>query len=281
MALALATGACVTASAPAPSYPATSVERLTVHSSALARDMPVLVFRARALDATKPFAVLYLFHGYGADESAWFDGYGGDGVHVDGIAQSLIDAGAICPVVIASAYIANSYGVDSQPASDQFDHGLFARYLTDELEPSVESAIGYRGGATSRFVGGLSMGGFAALHLVLSGPATFAGVGALSPAAFVTTPTDRQWLFDGDPTSNDPMLLAATADVSRLQVFIGYGRTDYGWVQDGAGELSRRLSRDGLRVVPDVVSGGHDVGTWRQLAGPMLEALLGKGCGPA
>jgi hypothetical protein len=59
----------------------------------------------------------------------------------DGLAQALIDAGRICPVVIASAFIGNSYGVDSTPAEDQFDHGRYAAYLVDEL-PGLEWFLG-------------------------------------------------------------------------------------------------------------------------------------------
>ncbi|MBI3751750.1 MAG: hypothetical protein HY263_08885 [Chloroflexi bacterium] len=264
--------------AAAPSYPATSVARLTVESAALGRSMPVLVFRPRGFDPTRPFALLYLFHGFGSDEASWFDGHGGDGIHVDGIAQALIDEGRICPVVIASAFIANSYGVDSQPGPDQFDHGRYASYLEQELLPAVEASLGYRGGASSRYVGGLSMGGFAALHLAFSRPALLAGVGALSPAAFVTTPKDRQWLFDGDPAANDPMQLVRTASLTGLRLFLGDGDSDYGWVRAGAAELSHRLAARGVDVPVRVVPGGHDGGTWRQLAGPMLESLMAPPC---
>jgi hypothetical protein len=128
VALILSTAAaCGAASGASTSDPGTNVSRITVQSTVLGRSMPVLIFRPRDIDPARPFALLYLFHGYGADETAWFDGRSGDGVHVDGIAQGLIDAGTICPVVIASAYIANSYGVDSEPATDQFDHGPYAR----------------------------------------------------------------------------------------------------------------------------------------------------------
>jgi enterochelin esterase-like enzyme len=222
--------------------------------------------------------VLYLFHGFGSDQTVWFDGHGGDGIHADGIAQRLIDEGRICPVVLASAFIANSYGVDSQPTADQFDHGPYARYLATDLLPGVEAFVGYGGGSSRRFVGGLSMGGFAALHLALTHPADLAGVGALSPAAFVSTPKDRHWLFDGDPAANDPMLLSQTVDITHLRVFLGNGDSDYGWVRDGAAELAKRLSLRGQHITPLVVPGGHDGGTWRQLAAPMLESLLAPPC---
>ena len=273
--------AACTPRGPSASYPATEVSTLTVTSTALARDMPVRIFRPRGFDPSQPFRLLYLFHGFGADEGSWFGGHDGDGVHADGMAQGLLDSGRICPTVIASAFIANSYGVDSKPASDQFAHGPFAQYLANELLRAVEASVGFHGGTRQRFVAGLSMGGFAALHLALTHPGAFAGVGALSPAAFVSTPADRQWLFDGDPAANDPMLLLRGADIGGLAFFIGYGTSDYGWVRDGAAELAARLSARGVAVTPVVVPGGHDVGTWRQLAPRMLEALLSAPCASA
>jgi enterochelin esterase-like enzyme len=271
---------CSAALPPEPSFPATTVQAISIDSSVLGRSMPALVFTPRGrAGATLP--IVYAFNGYGSDQTAWFDGHGGDGIHLDGRAQALIDAGTACPAVIVSAFIANSYGVDSEPASDAWDHGRYATYLVDELMPAVEARIWGdtpRPSDPPRFVVGFSAGGFAAIHLALAHPGLVAGVGGLSPAMFVETPGDRQWLFDGDPAANDPMRLVRTADLGGLRWFLGDGSTDYGWVRDGATELARRLSARGVAVPVHGVPGGHNGGTWRQLASPMLEALLPPPC---
>lgn len=242
--------------------------------------MPVLIYRP-SNHHPDGLPILYVFHGYGGDETSWFDGHGGDGIHLDGREQALIDGGQACPAVIVSAFIGNSYGVDSQPASDQWDHGPYATYLVDELLPAVEAKVWgsvVRRVVGSRFVAGLSAGGFAAIHLALMHPGLFAGVGGLSPAMFVDTPGDRLWLFDGDAEANDPVRLVRTAPVKALSWFLGDGSSDYGWVRDGASEFSKRLAARGVTAAVHTVPGGHDAGTWRQLASPMLEALLPPPC---
>jgi len=52
------------------------------------------------------------------------------------------------------------------------------------------------------FIGGLSMGGYAALNVALADPPRFAGVGALSPAFFVSPPTERAWMYSANGHSS-------------------------------------------------------------------------------
>jgi enterochelin esterase-like enzyme len=262
-----------------PEHVETDVRPVTIHSALLKRDMPALVYRPAGFDAARAYPVLYVFHGYTGNEHSWFGGTFGGGVGVDQVAERLVVQGAICPVVIVSAAINNSYGVDSGvPAEgDQFDHGPYERYLLEELIPAAEADLAPIE-PRQRFVAGLSMGGFAALHLALRHPEKFGGVGALSPALFVDPPADRLWQFGSSRDANDPLRLARSAAIENLRLFAGYGDADYGWVQEGTDELARRLGARGLPVTPMVVDGGHEEATWRALAPAMLGALLPSPC---
>ncbi len=99
----------------------------TIQSAALGKGMPALVFTPVGFDATRTYPVLYLFHGRGGDETSWMSGrLGQDGIGVDGIAQSLITEGRIPPLIIVSASIDDSYGVDSPhvaPPSSRYARG--------------------------------------------------------------------------------------------------------------------------------------------------------------
>jgi enterochelin esterase-like enzyme len=262
-----------------PEHVETDVRPVTIHSTLLERDMGALVYRPAGFDPARAYPVLYVFHGYTGNEHSWFQGPLGWGIGVDQVAERLIGQGAICPVVIVSAAINNSYGVDSQvPAEgDQFDHGPYERYLLDELMPAVEANLALVE-PRQRFVAGISMGGFAALHLALRHPEKFGGAGALSPALFVHPPADRLWQFGSSRDANDPLRLAESAAIENLRLFAGYGGDDYGWVQEGTDELARRLGARGLPVTPMVVDGGHEEATWRALAPAMLGALLPSPC---
>jgi enterochelin esterase-like enzyme len=275
-AAALSIAGCSVAGTPAPTYPVTDIVSTTIHSTLLGRDLTALVFRPHGYDAARSYPVVYLLHGYGADPASWLGG--ADGIRLDGMAQQLIDGGRLCPVVLVAPDIDNSYGVDSAPAADQFDHGPYGRYLIQELMPAIEAEYPPAGDADGRFIAGYSMGGFGALQAFLQRPFLFAGAGALSPAMFIETPADRQWLFNGVPGKADPMLLVRDAPIERQALFLGYGTNDYGWIRDGTREFARRLSGRGFEATPLVVEGGHDVDTWRQLAPRMLLTLLAQVC---
>ena len=95
---------------PWPPAPRAGVEVVDVPSTVLGRTMPALVWTpsGTAPDAALPLVVL--FHGQGGDASAWFHAIG-----ADLIAERLIDEGRIPPVMLVSAGIGNSMGIDSEP----------------------------------------------------------------------------------------------------------------------------------------------------------------------
>jgi len=261
----------------AASGPAGNVSAITISSAALGREMPVLVFTPSSFDATYRYPVLYLFHGRGGDETSWMSGrLGQDGIGIDGIAQRLIAEGRIPPLIIVSASIDDSYGVDSPPSNEGYDHGPYEQYIVDELVPAIEARYPTRTDSAGRLIGGLSMGGFAALHAAFRHPGLFGAVGGLSPAVWLGDIADRTWLYPDAAArdANDPLRLAQTAPIGGMRVFLGAGDRDYAWILDATAVLAERLDARGLAVTPMIVPGVHDGGTWRQLAPAMLEALV-------
>jgi enterochelin esterase-like enzyme len=238
--------------------------------------MAAQVFTPEGFDRRRIYPLLVLFPGRGGDETSWMGGrIGSEGVGIDGIAASLIGDAAIEPVIIVSANIDDSYGVDSSPSSEGYDHGAYERYIVDDLLPWIQTRYP-NADPKRRFVGGLSMGGFAALHVGLRRPDLFAGIGVLSPAIFEGTIPDRAWLFGGTGgrDGHDPLLLAQTAEVSG-RFFVGWGDRDYGWISSASAVLADRLSSRGVDSLRQVVPGGHAEGTWRALAPTLLRQLFG------
>ncbi|HET7027550.1 MAG TPA: alpha/beta hydrolase-fold protein [Candidatus Limnocylindrales bacterium] len=244
-----------------------------VESAALGRTMPVEAFVPLAASrGPGSVPIAFLFHGRGADETQWFEGHGGDGVGLDRLAHTLVADGTLPPLVIVSAAIDDSYGLDSSPAADGYDHGPYERYILDELMPTMEAR--YVGGVPSRrLVGGLSMGGETALRFAYQHPDLFERVAVASPALWLSSPpAERTWIYD---PGNDPLRLVRTVN-PLPPTFLGYGRDDYDWIRAGTTELAKRLTARGEPNEPLVVPGGHDVGTWRALARPLLLALVGS-----
>jgi enterochelin esterase-like enzyme len=242
-----------------------------VHSQLLDRDMPIEVFNPPQTCASQ--RVLVLFHGRGGDQSQWMEGRFADGVGIDRIARQMIDEERIGPVTIVSAFIDDSYGVDSTGPNDGYAHGPYERYIVEELVPYVIERYA-PGEDPEVYVGRLSMGGFAALNVAFNYPERIKGVGALSPAFFDTPPADRAWIYEGGGRTSlaDD---AASGAGDGLALFLGYGDHDYDWIRSATRGLAVTLGERGDTVDPVVVAGGHDVGTWRQLAEPMLLKLFG------
>jgi enterochelin esterase-like enzyme len=242
-----------------------------VHSELLGRDMPIEVFEPPRACAVQ--RVLVLFHGAGGDQSQWMEGRFFDGVGIDRIARQLIDEKRIDPVTIVSAFIDDSYGVDSAAADDGYAHGPYERYIVEELIPSIVERYAPDEDAQI-YVGGLSMGGFAALNVAFEYPQRFNGVGALSPAFFDSPPADRAWIYKGDGRKSlDDYAASGAGD--GLALFLGYGDHDYDWIRNATRGLAETLDERGETTDPVVVAGGHDAATWRQLAEPMLLELFG------
>ena len=237
--------------------------------------MPIDVYAPPSAAGCPDAPLLILFHGVGGDENQWMAGSAlSPGVGVDSIADGLISAGLIRPLTIVSAAIADSYGVDSAAANDGYSHGPYGTYIVNELLPTVVERYDPHG-SRPLYIGGLSMGGYAALNVALDQPTRFAGVGALSPAFFVEPPADRAWMYSANGrTSLFERADAGAAD--HLKLFLGVGTSDYSWISDATGKFGQLLQSRRVDVTIRAAPGGHEVATWRALADPMLRTLFAK-----
>jgi enterochelin esterase-like enzyme len=260
---------------PWPPAPREGVEVVDIDSPALGRAIPGLVWTPPGTTPDANLPVVVLLHGQGGDPSVWFHALGADLEAAD-----LIAAGRIPPVLLVSAGIANSMGIDSEPADDGYDNGAWGTYLADDLIPWIAQRYPISTDARDHHAAGLSMGGFAALHLVLRHPERFAGVGGLSPAVALDIQPERAWMYRdaADRDANDPQRLAATAPLEGLRVFLGYGATDYDWIIEGTQVLGDTLaSRQVPVLLAEPPRSGHGGETWKALTRPMLEWLLAPG----
>ena len=264
----LATAACLAgcgggnasvqqAVAPGPAAPAGTVDTFAVASRALGRTMNVALYLPPG-GARHP--ILYLFHGFGGTGAAFFDA----GLAINRAADRLGT-----PLVIAAPDYDNGFGVNTTPAQGTQTSGgtigLYEDYLMTEMLPAVESRLGVTATRADRRIGGVSMGGFAALHLALRHPAMFSRVGAHSAALWDYSGADqftgqRDWLY---PTpalraERDPLLLAQHADLRGLRFYLDVGDRDPLRKQD---EAMQALL--GAASEFHVDSGGHDAQFWR------------------
>ena len=154
--------------------PAGTLDEITVPSPILGADIPATIYLP---DAFKPgLPVLYLLHGYGGGHRDWLDA--GRMAETTDMVFAQPDAR---PMAIVMPGVGNSWYVDGGSIGR---HGNWQTALTRDFIPAVEDRLAVGGTRERRFVAGLSMGGFGALHLAVHQPDLFRAAAALSPAIF-------------------------------------------------------------------------------------------------
>ncbi len=124
-------------------------------------------------DARARYAVLYLFHGANADETAWTR-LG----RVNLILDNLLAAGRSKPFLVVMPF---GYGVP--PGSGNSGNtAAFARDLIEDVLPFIDAHYRVAADRDHRAIAGLSMGGGEALEIGLGHPELFAYVGGFSAA---------------------------------------------------------------------------------------------------
>lgn len=123
------------------------------------------------------YPVLYLHHGYGEDETAWFT----QG-HADFIMDNLIADGKIRPFIIVTTYGMINHAKFGQIAT--FDYSPYERVLCDELIPYIDSHFRTIANKDNRAMAGLSMGGFTTQVVTLARPEMFGYYGLLSGGSY-------------------------------------------------------------------------------------------------
>jgi S-formylglutathione hydrolase FrmB len=243
-----------------------------VPSRILGHPVPYCILLPPSYDTEKKrrFPIVYFLHGLGGNaqmlietgamndiEDAWASGQ---------LGQFLI----VTPNAGASFYI-NSY--DGRERYEDF----FLR----EFMPYIERHYRTLAGRKNRGIGGLSMGGYGALHLAFSHPELFGAVTASSAALIPNLPRvsgaseqslpvfrllDRVF---GNPFNrpywdrNDPLRLARTANLNGLNIEFDCGEQDSYGFENGATELNRILTARHIAHVFHLYPGGHD---WRYFA---------------
>lgn len=148
------------------------------HSAALDREMPYRVLTPAAADAAgRRYPVLYLLHGLGGHFTDW--------TKYTRLAHHLAGAGLI--VVMPEG--ANSWYVNWHDGADEG----WEDYLSRDLIAEVDARFPTDARRESRFIAGLSMGGYGALRMGLKHPEQYAIAASLSGALDVTRRETYGW----------------------------------------------------------------------------------------
>jgi enterochelin esterase-like enzyme len=185
------------------------------------------------------YPVVYLLHGIPMNEHHWLD---------EGLveaADKLFGSAELPPFLIVMPH--GDYGLYTDTSGgDKSFEGVFV----NELVPAIDKRFRTRADAEHRAIGGISRGGVWALEIAFTHPDLFSAVGGHSPALAVNRATD----------SYDPMLLAKSAPIEQLRIFLDAGDRD--WTRTETQALSKILTERYIPHTYTVGKGDHDYPYW-------------------
>ncbi len=266
-----------------PQLEASQLKRIAIDSKLLKKKLNVNLYLPKGYGSGEKYPVLYMLHGYSGNEDGWMPG-----LRLNDKADELIESGRIRPLIIVSPQIGNSYGINSSketrtlgtPPNASLDEGMYEDYLYKELVTYIDSNYSTIDSRDGRFIGGLSMGGFAALHIAFSHIDMFRKAGGHSPALFIDGFPNNlgQWLYPAEDVrrNRDPVYIAQDKDLKSLEVYLDCGDKDGYRFYEGCEKLYKILQSKGVKSEYHLNPGLHDGAYWETNAEKYLLFYAGK-----
>ncbi|GMA63391.1 alpha/beta hydrolase-fold protein [Alicyclobacillus fastidiosus] len=250
------------------------VQHVTFYSEALHARMKMSVYLPPGYNAKTKYPVLYVLHGKGGNEYSFMTSLvPGRSVGIDKDATELIDEHKIRPLIIVAPELDNSYGVNTGSYRKDvrgYSRGDYSTYLETDVVHYVDSHYSTVKTADGRYIGGLSMGGFAALHAAFTRPTEYSKVGVMSAALWVGgLPRELSWIYPTakDQAQRDPITIAEHTRI-RMPVDIIEGKQDPFYSADV--DLYRVLKAQSADVSLHTYRGAHNYIFWRSHAKELL-----------
>ncbi|MFC4777660.1 alpha/beta hydrolase [Paenibacillus sp. GCM10023252] len=242
-----------------------SIHHLEIDSKVLGRKMNVNVYVPQGYSKDSNMAILYVLHPKNGDENSILTGQLDMGRRAD----KLIEQGEIDPIIIVAPELHNSYGVNSADTpgkKNEYDMGRYEDYFIQEMLPEVESQFANSAIAKEqRYIGGLSMGGYAALHYAFKYDGLFSKVGGHSAAVWREVPDYLSWLYKDktNQVENDPVLLVSKGiGDDAMRIYLDHGAKEYKSIADGNRALMEKLDEHKVTYVFKLNPGGHNKKYW-------------------
>ncbi len=247
-----------------------NVQKVTFYSESLVKDMQFNIYLPIGYVEEKKYPVLYMIHGYGGSEDSWLPELG-----LDKSADQMLNDNKINPLIIVSPQIDNSYGFNSLS-------GNYSDYIVKDLIQYVDSHFGTDATREGRYIGGLSMGGWAAFFNGFQHPELYSKVGGHSPALFMDDWSNaaglKDWLYPTEELrkQRDPLFLVETQDLKGFSVYLDSGDEDGFKFYQGAEALYQQLQSKNVKSEYHLFPGGHDNDYWSKHTRDYLLFYSGK-----
>jgi enterochelin esterase-like enzyme len=242
---------------------AAEVRRGTFRSEALGRDVSYVVDVPPSYDgsASRKYPVVYALHGLFEGSGFW------ERRSLAPILARLLESGAVPEFLVVAVDGGNFFFVNSPV-------GRYEDMVTKDLVAHVEATYRVVPGRKGRGLLGVSMGGYAALHVAFDQPGLVAAVATHSAMLLERIPSAERgagrWhmaAFNkvfGDPidpalwAENDPLVRAKEADPKAVPaLYVDCGAEDRYGLASGHRELHRILDERGIAHAFELPPGDH------------------------
>jgi putative tributyrin esterase len=226
------------------------------HSATINRDFVYRVYLPPTYlsEPERRYPVLYMLHGVGGDYTEWTDSF------LPEVVDVLIQRGDVQPLIVVMPDGSTPHG-SSYWANWDDDGPHWADYVADDVVHMVDARYRTLTAAASRAIGGLSMGGTAALSIAMNHPDEFGVAGAHSPS--IRPDADPAlWFITGDNyDEQNPVWLAENKPESAsVRAWLDVGEDDI-W-RPNAELLRRTMLQHGFNVTWQVYPGEHEAQYW-------------------
>ena len=256
------------------------LKKVTIQSEILGKDMISQVYLPENYNNTVRYPVLYFLPSNGGSSYTVINQFG-----IIEAADELTQSDQIHPIIIVALGIDNSFGLNSNAETKEITRtlsvenydvkiheGMYEDYIIYEAIPYIDEHFNTDTSREGRYIGGYSMGGFAALYIAFHHPDLFAKVGGHSPSLFVDiSACDKnswqKWLYPNEEirAERDPIILADTKNLDGLSVFLDTGETDPN--VKGCEKLYEILIENHIPVEYHLFNGIHSYGYFFQMIG--------------
>ncbi|KRE30257.1 alpha/beta hydrolase [Paenibacillus sp. Soil522] len=209
--------------------------KVRFYSDSLEKDMEALIYLPQNYLETEKYPVLYLLHGFSGNQNTMLVYHG-----MENVLDKLISDKKIAPLIVVAPNYEGSYGINSafkariwsqnKDGSNKRYEGRYEAFLTKDLIEYIDANFSTISNRSNRYIGGWSMGGYAAMHI------SFRNIQLFSKSAGMGTgiqkvETNQQvynWMYPNDELRNsrDPLMLAQNIDLTSLEIYLNCGSDD-------------------------------------------------------
>lgn len=232
-------------------------------SEMLQKEMGLNVLLPGGYDETQRYPVLYLLHGRSGSEDIM------NALELNRVVDNLMEQNRILPLIIVCPRMENSRGLNSSKQTKvvetegcNINIGMYEDYFIKEAVPFIDREYKTVPDRKSRFVGGVSGGGYAAVTYGLKYPGMFSRIGGHIPALELQLEEEDIPFFGSEAgfARNNPLAFDSFNEQHRSQKwYLDAGDCDEGGFYEGCRMMSERLKPHCANVQCNIFKGHHNL----------------------